>query len=117
MATAHYHKVEPHLTSYHISFNANYPPGSVGWAETSRELKTALSKQQFFFPKAVQKLHLATAASLTAANISNEEQNKKPSYEEILTEAMIIANRMCKDEKNGPDVISTLSDVQLGQIQ
>ncbi len=28
---------------------------------------------------------------------------------------MIIANTMFKDEKNGPNVISTLSDVQLGE--
>ena len=56
----------------------------------------------------------ATEALFRAAHCL--KKNKKAfSDREVLKEAMmIVANTVFKDEKNGPDAISALSDVQLG---
>lgn len=62
----------------------------------------------------MQKSQKATEASFRAANFLIKR--KRPfSDGEIFKEAMMkVANTMFKEEKNGPDIISTLSDVQLG---
>lgn len=114
VATAKRHNVERHFTTRHESYNANYPPGSALRAEKARELKAALDKQQSFFTKPAKKSRKATEASFRATHFLVK---KKKDFSDgvVFKEAMmIVANTVLKDEKNGTDFISTLSDVQLG---
>uniref|UniRef100_UPI003AAD8DF6 general transcription factor II-I repeat domain-containing protein 2-like n=1 Tax=Centroberyx gerrardi TaxID=166262 RepID=UPI003AAD8DF6 len=114
VATAKRHNIERHFSTCHKNFNASYPPGSSLRVEKARELKAALGKQQSFFTRPVKKSQAATEASFRAAHFLTK--NKKPfSDGDVLKGAMtVIANTLFKDEKNGPKVISALSDVQLG---
>uniref|UniRef100_A0A3B3HZV5 Uncharacterized protein n=1 Tax=Oryzias latipes TaxID=8090 RepID=A0A3B3HZV5_ORYLA len=108
------HNVERHFKTCHKNFDANYPPGSALRTEKARGLKAALDMQRTFFTRPAKKSHNATEASFRAAHFLIK--NKKPfSDGEVLKEAMmLVANTIFKDEKYAPDVISTLSDVQLG---
>ena len=73
----------------HKSYRVNYPPGSALRTGKARELKANYT----FFDK----------------------KKKVFSDGEVFKEAMmIIANIVPKDEKNGTDILSTLSHVQLG---
>ena len=113
VATAKRHNVERHFAT-HNSYQANYPAGSALRAEKARELKAALGKQQSFFTKPAKNSIKATEASFRAAHFLIKKK-KAFSDGEVFKEAMmIIANTVLKDEKNGANLISTLSDVQLG---
>ncbi|XP_070400503.1 general transcription factor II-I repeat domain-containing protein 2-like [Nothobranchius furzeri] len=114
VATAKRHNVERHFSTCHKSYNASYPPSSALRTEKARELKAALGKQQSLFKKPVEKSQKTTEASFRATHFLIK--NKKTfSDGEVFKEAMmIIAKTVFKDEKNGTDVISTLSNVQLG---
>uniref|UniRef100_A0A8C6L134 DUF4371 domain-containing protein n=1 Tax=Nothobranchius furzeri TaxID=105023 RepID=A0A8C6L134_NOTFU len=114
VATAKRHNVQRHFSTCHKSHNASYPPSSALRTEKARELKAALGKQQSLFTKPVEKSQQTTEASFRATHflITNK---KTFSDGEVFKEAMmIIAKTVFKDEKNGTDVISTLSNVQLG---
>ena len=113
MATAKRHNVERHYAT-HKSYHANYPAGSALRAEKACALKAALGKQQSFFTKLAKNSQKATEALFRAAHFLIKKK-KAFSDGEVSKEAMmIIANAVLKDEKNGTDLISTLSDVQLG---
>ncbi|XP_070408067.1 general transcription factor II-I repeat domain-containing protein 2B-like [Nothobranchius furzeri] len=114
VATAKRHNVERHFSTCHKSYNASYPPSSALRTEKARELKAALGKQQSLFKKPVEKSQKTTEASFRATHFLIK--NKKTfSDGEVFKEAMmIIAKTVFKDEKNGTDVISALSNVQLG---
>uniref|UniRef100_A0A8C6PIG0 SPIN-DOC-like zinc-finger domain-containing protein n=1 Tax=Nothobranchius furzeri TaxID=105023 RepID=A0A8C6PIG0_NOTFU len=114
VATAKRHNVQRHFSTCHTSYNASYPPSSALRTEKARELKAALGKQQSLFKKPVEKSQKTTEASFRATHFLIK--NKKTfSDGEFFKEAMmIIAKTVFKDEKNGTDVISTLSNVQLG---
>lgn len=112
-ATAKRHNVERHFTTSHKSYNANYPPGSALRTEKAHERKAALGKQQSFFTRPTKKSQEVTEASFRATHFLIKK--KAFSDGEVLKEAMIIiANTVLEDEKNGTDLISTLSDIQLG---
>lgn len=114
VATAKRHNVERHFTTCHKNYHVNYPPGSALRTEKARELKAALGKQQSFFTRPVKNSQKATEASFRATHFLMKKK-KAFSDGEVLKEAMmIIANTVLKDEKNGTDILSTLSDVQLG---
>ncbi|KAI7790228.1 hypothetical protein IRJ41_001037 [Triplophysa rosa] len=114
VATAKWHNVERHFTTCHKSYHANYPPGSALRTEKACELKAALGKQQSFFTRPAKKSQKATEASFRATHFLIKKK-KAFSDGEVFKEAMMItANTVLKDEKNGTDLISTLSDVQLG---
>lgn len=114
VVTAKRHNVEKHFSTCHESYNANYPPGSALRKEKACGLKAALDKQRSFFTRQVEKSQKATEASFRAANFLIKSK-KAFSDGEVFKEAMmIVANTVFKDEKHGPDVISALSDVQLG---
>ncbi|XP_070402531.1 general transcription factor II-I repeat domain-containing protein 2-like [Nothobranchius furzeri] len=117
VATAKRHNVERHFSTCHKSYNASYPPSSALWKEKACELKAALGKQQSLFKKPVEKSQKTTEASFRATHFLIK--NKKTfSDGEVFKEAMmIIAKTVFKDEKNGTNVISTLSNVQLGAKQ
>ncbi|CAI5682820.1 unnamed protein product [Oreochromis niloticus] len=114
VATAKRHNVERHFRTCHTSYHANYTKGGTLRAEKARKLKAGLSKQQSFFTRPVKSSQKATEASFRATHFMIK---KKKAFldEEVFKEAvMIIAKTVLKDEKYGNDVISTLSDVQLG---
>ncbi|KAK3569596.1 hypothetical protein QTP86_002532 [Hemibagrus guttatus] len=98
------------LASYH----ANYPLGSALRAEKARELKAALGKQQSFFTRPAKKSQKATEASFRDTHFLIKKKKAFSDGEVVKEAMMIIANTVLKDEKNGTDLISTLSDVQLG---
>lgn len=101
-----------HFTTCHKSYHANYPQGSAIRAEKARELKAALG--QSFFTRPAKKSQEATEASFRATDFLIKKK-KAFSDGEVFKEAMmIIANTVLKDKTNGTDLISTLSDVQLG---
>ena len=106
--------VERHFDTCHKSYNANYPHGSTLRAEKARELKAALGKQQSFFTRPVKKSQKATEASFRAAHFLVKHKKAFSDGEVLKGAMMVIANTVFSDEKNGSDVISTLSDVQLG---
>lgn len=114
VATAKRHNVERHFTTCHTSYHANYPPGSAVRAEKVRDLMAALSKQQSFFTRPLKRSQKATKASLRATQFLIKK--KKPfSDGAVVKEAMmIVAKTVLEDEKYGTDVITTLSNVQLG---
>ncbi|KAM3604163.1 uncharacterized protein V6R79_007238 [Siganus canaliculatus] len=113
VATAKRYNVERHFSACHKSYHANYPPGRALRTEKARELKAALGKQQCFFTRPVKNSQKATKASFRATHFLIKK--KAFSDGEVHKEAMmIIANTVLKDEKNGTDILSTLSDVQLG---
>uniref|UniRef100_A0A8C9YYR3 SPIN-DOC-like zinc-finger domain-containing protein n=1 Tax=Sander lucioperca TaxID=283035 RepID=A0A8C9YYR3_SANLU len=114
VATAKRHNVERHFTTCHKSYHANYPPGSALRAEKACELKAALGKQQSFFTRPVKKSQKATEASFRATHFLIKKKKAFSDGEVVKEAMMIIANTVLKDEKNGTDLISTLSDVQLG---
>lgn len=81
------------------------------WAETARELKAGLSKQQSFFTRTVKN---SQKASFRATHFLIKKK-KAFSDGKVFKEAiMIIAKTVLKEEKYGTDVISILSNVQLG---
>lgn len=114
VATAKRHNVERHFTTCHKSYHANYPPGSALRAEKACELKAALGKQQSFFTRTAKKSQKATEASFRATHFLIKKKKAFSDGEVVKEAMMIIANTVLKDEKNGTDLISTLSDVQLG---
>lgn len=113
-ATAKWHNMKRHFSTCHKSYHANYPPGNALRTEKVCELKAALGKQQSFFMRLVKNSQKATEASFRATHFLIKKK-KAFSDREVLKEAMmIIANTVLKDEKNGTNILSTLSDVQLG---
>lgn len=114
VATAKRHNVERHFTTCHKSYHANFPPGSALRAEKACELKAALGKQQSFFTRTAKKSQKATEASFRATHFLIKKKKAFSDGEVVKEAMMIIANTVLKDEKNGTDLISTLSDVQLG---
>lgn len=115
VATAKRHNVERHFTTCHKSYHANYPPGSALRAEKACELKAALGKQQSFFTRTAKKSQKATEASFRATHFLIKKKKAFSDGEVVKEAMMIIANTVLKDEKNGTDLISTLSDVKLGE--
>ena len=108
------HNVERDFTTCHKSYHANYPPGSTLSAEKARELKAVLGKLQSFFTRPLKNSQKATEASFQATHFLIKKK-KVFSDGEVFKEAMVIdTNTVLKDEKNGNDIISTLSNVQLG---
>ena len=97
----------------HESYNANYPLGSTILAEKACELKAASDKQQSFFNKLSKKSRKATKASFRATHFLVKKKDFKDGevFKEVM---MVVANIVLKDEKNRTDIISTLSDIQLG---
>lgn len=81
---------------------------------TSPWIEGSLKKQQSVFTRPAKKSEKVTEASFKATHFLIKK--KKPfSNGKVVKEAMmIIANIVLKDKKNGTDIISTLSDVQLG---
>ncbi|CAI5638895.1 unnamed protein product [Oreochromis niloticus] len=114
VATAKRHNVERHFRTCHTSYHANYPKGSTLRAEKARELKAGLSKQQSFFTRPVKSSQKATEASFRATHFMIKKKKAFLDGEVFKEAMMIIAKTVLKDEKYGNDVISTLSDVQLG---
>ncbi|KAK7915897.1 hypothetical protein WMY93_011658 [Mugilogobius chulae] len=108
------HNVERHYTTAHPSFHTNFPAGSALRVEKARELKAALVKQQSFFTRPGKKSKKATEASFRAANYLIKNKRAFTDGDVLKGAMMIIAETVFKDEKNGSDVISSLSDVQLG---
>ncbi|KAF0022484.1 hypothetical protein F2P81_025297 [Scophthalmus maximus] len=114
VATAKRHDVERHFSSCHNTFNASYSPGSSLEVEEACELKAALGKQQSFFTRSMKKSQAAMEASFRAAYFLTKSK-KTFSEGDVLKGAMtVITNALFKDEKNGPEVIAALSDVQFG---
>lgn len=82
----------------------NYPPRSASRTEKTHELKAALDKKLTF------------SRGLWGKKSHFLIKNKKVFSDEVVFKEamMLVANTIFKDEKHGPDVISALSDVQLG---
>ncbi|KAG7520096.1 hypothetical protein JOB18_023114 [Solea senegalensis] len=114
VAIAKRHNVERHFTTCHTSYHANYPPGSALRAERARELKAALCKQQSFFTRPVKNSQKATEASFRATQFLMKKKKAFTDGEVVKEAMMIIAKTVLEDEKYGTDVLSSLSDVQLG---
>lgn len=106
--------MERHFTTCHKSYHANYPPGSALRAEKACELKAALGKQQSFFTRTAKNSQKPTEASFRATHFLIKKKKAFSDGEVVKEAMMIIANTVLKDEKNGTDLISTLSDVKLG---
>lgn len=94
------HNVERHFTACHKRYHA--------WAEGS------LEKQQSVFTRPMKKSQKATEASFKATHFRIKKKKAFSDRKVVKEVMMIIANSVLKDEKNGTDIISTLSDVQLG---
>ncbi|KAG7489523.1 general transcription factor II-I repeat domain-containing protein 2-like [Solea senegalensis] len=114
VAIAKRHKVERHFTTCHTSYHANYPPGSALRTEKARELKAALCKQQSFFTRPDKNSQKATEASFRATQFLMKKKKAFTDGEVVKEAMMIIAKTVLEDEKYGTDVLSSLSDVQLG---
>ena len=114
VATAKRHNVERHFNTCHKSYHDKYPPASALRAEKARELKTALGKQQSFFTRPAKNSQKATEASFRATHFLIKKKKAFTDGEVVKEAMLLIANTVFKDEKNGSDLISTLSDVQLG---
>ena len=108
------HNVERHFKTCHRNFDVNYPPGSALRTEKAHGLKASLDKQRAIFTKVMKKSQNATEASFRAAQFLIKSK-KTFSDGEVFKETMVlVGNTLFKDEKHGPEVISALSDVQLG---
>ncbi|XP_056912889.1 L-xylulose reductase isoform X1 [Takifugu flavidus] len=108
------HNVERHFKTCHGNFDVNYPPGSALRTEKDHGLKASLDKQRTFFTKPMKKSQNATEASFRAAHFLIKNKKTFSDGEVFKETMMLVANTLFKDEKHGPEVISALSDVQLG---
>ena len=108
------HNVERHFKTCHKNFDVNYPPGSALRTEKAHGLKASLDKQRTFFTKPMKKSQNATKASFRAAHFLIKNKKTFSDGEVFKETMMLVANALFKDKKHGPEVISALSDVQLG---
>ena len=108
------HNVERHFKTCHKNFDVNYPPGSALRTEKAHGLKASLDKQRTFFTKPMKKSQNATEASFRAAHFLIKNKKTFSDGEVFKETMMLVANALFKDKKHGPEVISALSDVQLG---
>ena len=108
------HNVERHFKTCHRNFDVNYPPGSALRTEKAHGLKASLDKQRTLFTKVKKKLQNATEALFRAAHCLIKNKETFLDGEVFKETIMLVANTLFKDEKHGPEVISALSDVQLG---
>ena len=77
-------------------------------------LKASLDKQRTFFTKPMKKSQNATEASFRAAHFLIKNKKTFSDGKVCKETMMLVANTLFKDKKHGPEVISALSDVQLG---
>ena len=108
------HNVERHFKTCHKNFDVNYPPGSALRTEKAHGLKASLDKQRTFFTKPMKKSQNATEASFRAVHFLIKNKKTFSDGEVFKETMMIVANTLFKDKKHGPEIISALSDVQLG---
>ena len=98
----------------HRNFDVNYPPGSALRTEKAHGLRASLDKQRTFFTKPMKKSQNATEASFRAAHFLIKNKKTFSDGEVFKETMMLVVNTLIKDKKHGPEVISALSDVQLG---
>lgn len=73
-----------------------------------------MKKQQSVLTRPAKKSKKATEASFKATHFLIKKKKAFSDRKVVKQAMMIIANIVLKDKKNGTDIISTLSDVQLG---
>ena len=108
------HNVERHFKTCHRNFDVNYPPSSALRTKKAHGLKASLDKQWTHFMKLMKKSQNATEALFRAAHFLIKNKKTFSDGEVFKETMMVVANTLFKDKKHGPEVISALSDVQLG---
>lgn len=108
VATAKWHNVERHFSMCNKSYHATHQAAHYG--RESLQVKG-------FFTRLVKKSQKTTEVSFRAAHFLIKKKNAFSDGEVFKEAMMLIANTVFKDERNGTDVIFTLSDVQLGQVR
>ena len=93
---------------------SNYPPGSTLRKEKVHGVKASLDKQLTLFTKLTKKLQSAIEDSFGAAHFLIKNKKTFSDWEIFKETMMLVANTLFKDKKHGAEIISALSDVQLG---
>ncbi|CAL9688304.1 unnamed protein product [Knipowitschia caucasica] len=106
--------VQRHFVSVHGNFSHEFPTGSNLRKEKVKELKSALQRQQSLFTKTTKKSCAATEASFKVAHLL--AKHKKPFTDgAIVKDAMTaVAETLFDDHKSKTEILSAISDVQLG---
>ncbi|XP_069059006.1 general transcription factor II-I repeat domain-containing protein 2-like isoform X1 [Pleurodeles waltl] len=104
--------VKRHFSTMHGHFESMFPKGSSLRSQKVNELKSALQTQKSFIT--TKKAAAATEASF---KVTHHLIKHKATFSDgaIVKEAMLLmAESLFKDFKNSPEIMSAISDVQLG---